>query len=69
MCLCGGIPGEQLHGPGVGQIQRLVPGIQQEGLAQERVTDHTKATGGSLHEAPTQGPGGPSGGVSLHASN
>lgn len=67
--LCWGIPGEQLHGSGVGQVQRLVPGVQQKGVAQERFTDHADATGSPLHEAPTQGPDGPAGGVSLHARN
>lgn len=67
--LCWGISGEQLHGSGVGQVQRLVPGVQQEGMAQERFTDHAEATGSSLHEAPTQGLGGPAGAVSLHGRN
>jgi len=61
-----GIPGEQLHGVGVGQVQRMVPGLQQEGAAQERLADHAAATGSPLHEAPAEGPAGPAGGVSVH---
>lgn len=66
MRLCGGIPGEQLHGAGVGQVQRLVPGLQQEGPAQEGLADDAAATGSPLHEAAAEGPAGPAGGVSLH---
>lgn len=66
MRLCGGIPGEQLHGAGVGQVQRLVPGLQQERPTQEGFTDDTAATGSPLHEAAAEGPAGPARGVSLH---
>lgn len=64
-----GIPGEQLHSSGVGQVQRMVPGLQQEGAAQERLADHAEATGSPLHETPAKGQGGPAGGVSFHPSN
>lgn len=67
--LCRGILGEQLHGPRVGQVQRLVPRLQQEGSAQERLADHAEATGSPLHETPAQGQAGPAGGVSFHHSN
>lgn len=69
MCLCRGIPGEQLHGSRVGQVQRLVSGFQQERSAQERISDHAKATGSPLHEAPAKRQVGPTGGVSFHHSN
>lgn len=69
MCLCRGISGEQLHGSRVGQVQRLVSRLQQEGSAQERVADHAKAAGSPLHEAPAEGQVGPTGGVSFHHSN
>lgn len=63
----GGVPGEQLHGAGVGQVQRLVPGLQSQGPAQEGLAHHPAAAGGPLHEAGPQGPRGPDGGVPLHA--
>lgn len=69
MRLCRGIPGEQLHSSGVGQVQRMVPGLQQEGAAEERLADHAEATGSPLHEAAAEGPAGPAGGVSFHHSN
>lgn len=69
VCLCRGIPGEQLHSSCVGQVQRMVPRLQQEGSAQERLTDHAEAAGSPLHEAPAEGQGGPNGGVSFHHSN
>ena len=69
MRLCRGIPGEQLHGSRVSQVQRMVPWLQQEGSAQERLADHTEATGSPLHEAPAEGQVGPPGGVSFHHSN
>lgn len=58
MCVCGRIPGEQLHSSGLGQVQRMVPGLQQEGATQERLSDHTEATGSPLHEAAAERPGG-----------
>lgn len=67
--VCRGIPGEQLHGSGVGQVQRMVPGLQQEGSAQERLQDHAAAAGSPFHEAAAQGQDGPAGGVSVHHSN
>lgn len=69
MCLCRRIPGEQLHSSCVGQVQRMVPRIQQEGSAQERLADHAEATGSPLHEAPAEGQGRPTRGVSFHHSN
>lgn len=69
MCFCRGIPGEQLHGSRVSQVQRMVPRFQPEGAAQERLADHTEATGSPLYEAPAEGQGGPAGGVSFHHSN
>lgn len=69
MRLCRGIPGEQLHGSRVGQVQRLVPRLQQEGPTQEGVTDDAEATGSPLHEAAAEGQAGPAGGVSVHHSN
>lgn len=64
-----GIPGEQLHSSRVGQVQGMVPRLQPEGAAQERLADHAEATGSPLHEAPAKGQGGPTGGVSFHHSN
>lgn len=69
MRLCRGIPREQLHGSRVGQVQRMVPRLQQEGAAQERLADHAEATGSPLHETPAEGQAGPAGRVSFHHSN
>lgn len=51
----GGIFREQLHGAGVGQIQRLVFGFQSKGETQKRLEDHTDAAGSAFHETPPQG--------------
>lgn len=57
----GGVLGKQLHGAGLGQVQRLVPGLQSEGPAQKRLTDGADATGSAFHEALAAGQNGPYG--------
>lgn len=69
MCLCGGIFGEQLHGAGVSQVQRLVFGFQPKGSTQERIQHHANAAGSAFHEAPPQRKSGPSGRVPFHDGN
>lgn len=69
MRLRGGIFGEQLHGAGVGQVQRLVFGFQSKGSTQKRLQDHADAAGSAFHEAPPQRKSGPSGGVPFHDGN
>lgn len=64
-----GVSGKQLHGPRVGQVQRMVPRLQPEGAAQEGLPHHAAAAGSPLHEAPAQGQGGPAGGVPFHHRN
>nr|XP_046181015.1 fibroblast growth factor 18-like isoform X3 [Oncorhynchus gorbuscha] len=67
--LRGRILGEQLHSSRVGQVQRVVPRLQQEGEAQKRIADHTNTTGSAFHETPPEGQGGPTGRVPFHYSN
>lgn len=69
MRLRGGIFGEQLHGAGVSQVQRLVFGFQSKGSTQKRLQDHADAAGSAFHEAPPQRKSGPTGGVPFHDGN
>lgn len=69
MRLRGGIFGEQLHGANVGQIQRLVFGLQPKGSTQKRLQDNADSARSAFHEAPTQRKRGPAGKVPFYNGN
>lgn len=47
----------------------MVPRVQPEGAAQERIADYAEAAGSPLYEAPAEGHGEPTGAVPFYPSN